>query len=43
VDDYKAIDASAALSIKKNNTFISRGYEERYKLVCDHCGDEETP
>jgi hypothetical protein len=40
VDDYKAFDASAVLSIKKNNTSISRGYKERNKLICDHCGDE---
>jgi hypothetical protein len=36
VDDNKAVDASAALSINKNNTSISRGYKERNKPICEY-------
>jgi hypothetical protein len=41
VDDYKAVDASAALSIKKSCTSVFRGDQERNKVICDHCGDKE--
>ena len=40
VDDYKAVDASAALSIKKGHISVPRGDQEKNKVVCDHCGDK---
>ena len=40
VDDYKAVDVSAALSIKKGRISVPRGDQEKNKVVCDHCGDK---
>ena len=40
MDEYKSVDASAALSIKKSRTSSFRGDQERNKVICDHCGDK---
>jgi len=40
VDNYKAVDVSAALSIKKGCISVPQGDREKNKVVCDHCGDK---
>ncbi|XP_066384599.1 uncharacterized protein [Miscanthus floridulus] len=40
VDDYKAVDVSVALSLKKGRISVPRGDQEKNKVICDHCGDK---
>lgn len=41
VNDYKGVDDHAALSMRNGRTIISRGDQDKNKMICDRCGDKE--